>query len=79
MLEGDKLCKNLLSISIYNFKPIYFISNFLRNLKYISKQIKIFKTYDKKIVCKKFLIKIAKRSNHNVNSIDFLNKIRGMH
>ena len=41
MLDGDSKCKNLIALSFYDSKPVYFISNACEKIHWIKKKRKL--------------------------------------
>jgi hypothetical protein len=42
VLRGDEVCKDLLAVSIYDTKPVYFLSHAAEKLEWIEKKRKAF-------------------------------------
>ena len=42
VLRGDEVCKDLLAVSIYDTKPVYFLTSVASEIKWIEKRRKVF-------------------------------------
>ena len=42
VLQGDQVCTDLVCVSIYDTKPVYFLSNVVEGIEWIEKKRKVF-------------------------------------
>jgi len=55
VLEGDKLCPNLVAFSVYNTKPVHFLSMSCTSLKWVERVKLVFDRKTEKRVQMRFL------------------------
>ena len=77
MLEGDKQIDNLVAISFYDSKPVYFLSTVVPEIKWDVCGKKIFSKRLKEKVTKKFFRpKFVNVYNYDMNSVDQTDHLR---
>jgi len=77
VLVGDMKCKQLCVFSVYDVKPVYFLSMATENLNWKVKESKVYDETKKKEVKMKFLrTKIQEIYNYNTNSVDIADQLR---
>ena len=77
VLKGDKVSKDLVSVSLYDTKPVYFLSNACQELKWIEKERKVFDPKQKKTVRMPFYrLNIIDFYNHNMGNVDLADQLR---
>lgn len=78
VLVGDSGCKDLCAFSVYDVKPVYFMSMAAENLNWKVKERKVYDVTKKKEVKMKFLrTEIQDNYNNNMNSVDIADQLRG--
>ena len=76
-LVGEAKCKNLLAISYYDSKPIYFLSTVLNEVKWDENQKQVYSKALNKMVNAKFLRpNFVNIYNFNMNSVDQADQLR---
>ena len=76
-LVGEPKCKDLLAISYYNSKPVYFLSTVLSTVKWDENQKKVYSKALNKMVNAKFLRpNFVNDYNFNMNSVDQADQLR---
>lgn len=77
VLEGDKIVKDLVAISYYDSKPVYFLSTVVSEVKWDTCGKKIFSKTLKQKVIKKFLRpNFVNCYNYDMNSVDRADHLR---
>ena len=71
VLVGDENCKDLVVFSVYDVKPVYFISMAAENLNWKVKERKVYDpTKNKEINLKYLRTEIQENYNYNMNAVD---------
>ena len=77
VLEGDPLIKDLVAISYYDTKPVYFLSSVIDDVKWIVKSREIYSKNLEKKVQKYFLRpNFVNAYNYDMNSVDQADQLR---
>ena len=77
VLKGDEVSKDLVSVSLYDTKPVYFLSSACQELKWIKKEKKVFDPKQKKTVQMPFYrLNIVDFYNHNMGNVDLADQLR---
>ena len=77
VLVGDETCKNMLAFSVYDSKPVYFLSMAAENIKWIKKKRKFYDaTLHKEKIIKFLRTDIQEKYNFNMNSVDIADQLR---
>ena len=80
VLTGDDACPNLIAFSVYNSKPVHFLSTASTEIKWITKDRKIFDYSVDDCVPMKFLrTNIQEMYNYGMNKIDLGDQYRGQY
>ena len=76
-LEGDTICKDLVSISLYDTKPVYFLTNSCAEIKWISKTKKVYDASKKKTINMQFpRLNVVDFYNNNMGNVDLADQLR---
>ena len=76
-LEGDAICKDLVSISLYDTKPVYFLTNSCTEIKWISKTKKVYDASKKKTInMPSPRLNVVDFYNKNMGNVDLANQLR---
>ena len=77
ILKGDEVCKDLVSISVYDTKPVYFLSNALEGIHWMRKERKVFDTVKKRNFQMEFhRLNVIDFYNNNMGNVDLADQIR---
>ena len=78
VLEGDAECPNLVAFSVYDTKPVHFLSMSCTELKWIEKVKIVFDKKEEKRVQLRFLrCKVNDDYNNGMNGVDMADQLRG--
>ena len=64
VLKNDEVCKDLIALSIYDTKPVYFLTSACEGIKWVEKSKKVYEANKKEAVRMPF---------YRLNIIDFYN------
>mgnify|MGYP003340844425 CR=1 FL=1 len=77
VLEGDELVEDLVAISYYDSKPVYFLSTVVPKVKWVTCGKQVFSKSIKEKVTKKFLRpNFVNAYNYDMNSVDRADHLR---
>ena len=77
VLEGDKTIQDLVAISFYDSKPVYFLSSVVPEIKWNTVTKNIYsKSLDKKVSLKFLRPNFVDNYNHDMNSVDRADHLR---
>ena len=77
ILKGDSVCPSLVSVSLYDTKPVYFLSNACDRLEWITKERKVYNPSTKTTFKMKFhRLNIVDFYNHNMGNVDLADQLR---
>jgi Transposase IS4 len=77
VLDGDIECPNLLAVSVYDTKPVHFLTMNAEEIKWIECTKKVFSTETQRIETMKFLrLNINVDYNNKMNSVDNSDQLR---
>ena len=77
-LVGDEHIQGLLAVSVYDTKPVYVLTNAISQVKWISKERKLYdKTQNKKVPAPFYRLNVINNYNYNMNNVDIANQLRG--
>ena len=68
VLKGDEVCKELVSVSLYDTKPVYFLSMVCENITWMEKKRQVYNAQE---------LKRFKMPFHRLNIVDFYNNNMG--
>jgi Transposase IS4 len=78
VLEGDERCPNLVAFSVYDTKPVHFLSMSCTSLKWVEKVKVVFDKKTEKRVQMRFLrCKVNDDYNNGMNGVDIADQLRG--
>jgi len=78
VLEGDPECPNMVAFSVYDTKPVHFLTMAATNLKWVEKCKRIFDKVDQRNVNHKFLrCQVIDEYNNGMNGVDVADQLRG--
>jgi len=78
VLEGDPDCPNLVAFSVYDTKPVHFLSMSCTELKWVEKVKLVFdKTEEKRVQLRFLRCKINDDYNNGMNGVDMADQLRG--
>ena len=78
VLEGDEVCPNLVAFSVYDTKPVQFLSMSCTSLTWIEKVKKVFDKKEQRNVNMKFLrCNVTDEYNNGMNGVDVADQLRG--
>ena len=77
VLKGDEVSKDLVSISIYDTKPVYFLSSACDEIKWVKKERKVYDSKKKKVFDMPFYrLNVIDFYNHNMGNVDLADQLR---
>ena len=77
VLKGDEVCSDLLSISIYDTKPVYFLTNCAEKIEWIEKKRKTFDPSSReKFDLSYYRLNVIDFYNHNMGNVDLADQLR---
>ena len=77
VLKGDEVLKDLVSVSLYDTKPVYFLTSATPDLKWVEKEKKVYDSKQKKTVNMPFYrLNIIDFYNHNMGNVDLADQLR---
>ena len=77
VLKGDEVCKDLVSISLYDTKPVYFLTNACGELNWVMKEKKVYDAVKKKTVKLPFYrLNVVDFYNNNMGNVDLADQLR---
>lgn len=78
VLQGDAACPNLVAFSVYDTKPVHFLSMSCTELKWVEKEKVVFDKKEEKRVKMRFLrCSINDDYNNGMNGVDIADQLRG--
>ena len=80
VLKGDEVCKGLVAISLYDTKPVYFLTNACEGITWTQKGKKVYDTKEKK-TCKMpfYRLNVIDFYNHNMGNVDLADQLRNVY
>ena len=76
-LTGDSICSDLVAISLYDTKPVYFLSNVCKEIKWIEKTKKVHDEAQQKYINMKFhRLEVIDFYNYNMGNVDVADQLR---
>jgi hypothetical protein len=77
VLKGDEVCTDLLAISIYDTKPVYFLTSVATEIEWVQKVRKVFdKASNRKISMPFFRLNVIDFYNNNMGNVDQADQLR---
>ena len=77
ILEGDSIIEDLIAISFYDSKPVYFLSSTISEIKWNTVSKRIFsKNLDKKVLLPFLRPNFVDDYNYDMNSVDRADQLR---
>ena len=77
VLKGDEVCTDLLAISIYDTKPVYFLTSVATEIEWVQKIRKVFdKASNRKISMPFFRLNVINFYNNNMGNVDQADQLR---
>jgi Transposase IS4 len=77
VLKGDENCPNMIAASVYDAKPVYFISMIHKEIKWVKNINRVYSKVTKKMEDNLFLrLNINTDYNHKMNSVDSADQLR---
>ena len=77
VLEGDPKCPDVIVLSFYDSKDVYFMSTSCTTMKWIEKELKNYDKEQQKMVSMKFYChEIVNDYNYGINIVDRADQIR---
>ena len=77
VLKGDEVCKDLLSVSLYDTKPVYFLTNATETLEWTQKKRKVYNPQTQRTFQMPFhRLNIIDFYNHNMGNVDLADQLR---
>lgn len=77
ILVGDSKCKDLVSMSFYDSKPVYFVTNACKSVKWVEKKRKLWhKERGKKVMVPFFRLNIVDEYNNGMGDVDQADQLR---
>ncbi len=77
VLEGDPNCPNVVAFSVYDTKPVHFLSTNIAHLRWIEKQKKVYDAAEGQCIMMRFLRpNIVDQYNMNMNGVDVADHLR---
>jgi Transposase IS4/SAP domain len=78
VLEGDPECPNMVAFSVYDTKPVHFLTMAATNLKWVEKCKRVFDKAEQRNVSHKFLrCQVIDEYNNGMNGVDVADQLRG--
>jgi hypothetical protein len=78
VLLGDKDCPNLVSVSVYDTKPVHFLSMVCESIKWIEKSCPVFNPKEKQMTPMSFMwLNINDAYNSDMGHLDVADQLRG--
>ena len=78
VLKGDSLCENLVAVSVYDTKPVHFLSMMCDNIKWVKKSRLIYdKKLNKKVKVVYYRLNVNDSYNNHMGDVDVADQIRG--
>jgi Transposase IS4 len=78
VLVGDRDCKDLLAVSVYDTKPVHFLSMVSETIKWVEKERTVYDPNEEKNVPVKFLrLNINDDYNNDMGHVDVADQLRG--
>jgi len=78
ILIGDPDCPSLLAVSVYDTKPVHFLSSCAESIKWIEKKRKVFDKSTKRMKQMTFLrLNINDDYNYGMGGVDIADELRG--
>ena len=80
ILKGDEVCNDLISISIYDTKPVYFLTSATESIEWIKKEKKVYDAQKKKTVKMPFYrLNVIDFYNKNMGNVDLADQLRNVY
>ena len=80
VLKGDDVVDDLVSVSVYDTKPVYFLSLACESLGWVQKEKKVYDVKKKKFIMLKFFrLNVADFYNHNMGNVDLADQLRNIY
>ena len=77
VLRGDEVCKDLVSISLYDTKPVYILSNACETISWVKKDKDVYDpAKNKKIKLPFYRLNVIDFYNHNMGNVDLADQLR---
>jgi len=77
VLKGDEVCSGLVSVSLYDTKPVYFLSMVCENISWIKKMRQVYNTQESKCIKMPFYrLNIVDFYNNNMGNVDLADQLR---
>ena len=80
VLRGDDVLKDLVSVSVYDTKPVYFLSNACEEITWTKKEKKVYDPQEKKTFQLPFYrLNLIDFYNHNMGNVDLADQLRNQY
>ena len=77
VLKGDEVAKDLVSISLYDTKPVYFLTSACGEINWIKKEKEVYSpTLGRKFKLPFYRLNIVDFYNHNMGNVDLADQLR---
>ena len=77
ILKGDEVCTNLIALSVYDTKPVYFLSNACEGIKWMKKLKKVYDPAKQKTIDLPFYrLELIDFYNKNMGNVDLADQLR---
>ena len=77
-LVGDSKCPSLISVSVYDTKPVHFLSMSAENIKWVEKKREVYDRSIGRMTTMKFLrLNVNDEYNYGMGGVDIADQIRG--
>ena len=78
VLEGDIECPNLVAVSVYDTKPVHFLTTIVEEIQWVSKTKKVWCDAEKRMEKLEFLrLNVNNDYNKDMNAVDIADQLRG--
>ena len=80
VLKGDSECKDLIAVSLYDTKPVYFSTSATSQLYWVKKEIQVYDPKIKKTFHMPFYrLNIVDLYNNNMDNVDLADQLRNVY
>ena len=77
-LVGDSKCPSLIAVSVYDTKPVHFLSMSAENIKWVEKKREVYDRSIGRMTTMKFLrLNVNDEYNYGMGGVDIADQIRG--
>ena len=78
ILKGDEVCNDLISLCVYDTKPVYFLSNVCEGIEWIKKERKVYDPIRKQqtVMMPFYRLNVIDFYNNNMGNVDLADQLR---